>query len=174
MYQPLANEYAPYFESYIKLAEAGNQPILKRLKSQLNAIDDFLADIPEKKYDYAYAEGKWTVKEVISHLIDTERVMTYRAMRIARADQTDLPSFDQNAIVANTPIAKYSYSDLVDELVMLRQANLFFFKSLSDEDMKNKKGMVNGATVSAGALLFIIYGHIEHHFNILKQLYLKK
>jgi hypothetical protein len=99
--------------------------------------------------------------------------MTYRAMRIARNDQTDLPGYDQDAIVANTPIDKYAYSDLVDELVMLRQANLFFFKSLSDEDMK-KKGTANGNVVSVGALLFIIVGHIEHHFNIMKNLYLKK
>ncbi len=173
MYQPLANEYAPFYQEYIDLASAGNQPILRRLKSQLNTIDDFLADIPEKKYDFAYAEGKWTVKEVLSHLIDTERVMTYRAIRIARNDQTDLPGYDQDAIVANTNIDKYAYSDLVDELVMLRQANLFFFKSLTDEDMKIK-GTANGHQVSAGALLFIIYGHIEHHFNVLKQLYLKK
>ena len=173
MYQPLTNEYNPFYEGYIQLASAGNQPILKRLKSQLNAIDDFLADIPEKKYDYAYADGKWTVKQVISHLIDTERVMTYRAMRIARNDQTDLPGYDQDLIVANTDIDKYSYEDLVDELVMLRQANLFFFKCLTDDDMR-KKGTANGNVVSAGALLSIIYGHIEHHFNILKEKYLKK
>ena len=173
MYQPLTNEYNPFYEGYIQLASAGNQPILKRLKSQLNGIDDFLADIPAKKYDYAYADGKWTVKQVISHLIDTERVMTYRAMRIARNDQTDLPGYDQDLIVANTDIDKYSYEDLVDELVMLRQANLFFFKCLTDDDLR-KKGTANGHVVSAGALLFIIYGHIEHHFNILKEKYLKK
>jgi hypothetical protein len=173
MYQPLTNEYNPFYEGYIQLASAGNQPILKRLKSQLNAIDDFLADIPVNKHDYAYADGKWTVKQVISHLIDTERVMTYRAMRIARNDQTDLPGYNQDAIVANTDIDKYSYEDLVDELVMLRQANLFFFKCLTDDDMR-KKGTANGHVVSAGALLFIIYGHIEHHFNILKEKYLKK
>jgi hypothetical protein len=171
MYQPLTNEYAPFYENYIKLASG--QPIMRKLKSQLNNIDDFLADIPPAKYDYAYAEGKWTIKQVISHLIDTERVMTYRMLRIARNDQTDLPGYDQDAIVANTDIEKYTYSDLVDELVMLRQANLFFFKSLTDEDLK-KKGTANGNVVSAGALLFIIYGHIEHHFNILKELYLKK
>jgi hypothetical protein len=171
MYQPLSNEYAPFYENYIKLASG--QPIMRKLKSQLNSIDDFLADIPPAKYDYAYAEGKWTVKQVISHLIDTERVMTYRLLRIARNDQTDLPGYDQDAIVANTDIEKYTYSDLVDELVMLRQANLFFFKSLTDEDLK-KKGTANGNVISAGAILFIIYGHIEHHFNILKELYLKK
>lgn len=171
MYQPLSNEYAPFYENYIKLASG--QPIMRKLKSQLNSIDDFLADIPPAKYDFAYAEGKWTVKQVISHLIDTERVMTYRLLRIARNDQTDLPGYDQDAIVANTDIDKYTYSDLVDELVMLRQANLFFFKSLTDEDLK-KKGTANSNVISAGAILFIIYGHIEHHFNILKELYLKK
>ncbi|MBD3747905.1 MAG: DinB family protein [Sphingobacteriales bacterium] len=173
MYQPLSNEYAPFYQGYIDLASAKRQPILKILKTQLNTIDDFLADIPAKKHDFAYADGKWTVKQVLSHLIDTERVMTYRAMRFARNDQTDLPGYDQDAIVAHTNIDQYSYDDLVDELVMLRQANLFFFKSLSDEDLK-KKGTANGNTVSVGALLFIIYGHVEHHFNILKEKYLKK
>jgi hypothetical protein len=171
MYQPLTNEYNPFYENYIKLASG--QPIMRKLKNQLNSIDDFLADIPPAKYDYAYADGKWTVKQVISHLIDTERVMTYRAMRFARNDKTDLPGYDQDLIVANTDIEKYVYSDLVDELVMLRQANLFFFKSLTEEDYK-KRGTANGNQVSVGALLFIICGHIEHHFNILKELYLKK
>lgn len=173
MYQPLSNEYAPFYQGYIDLASSKRQPILKILKAQLNTIDDFLADIPAKKHDFAYADGKWTVKQVLSHLIDTERVMTYRAMRFSRNDQTDLPGYDQDAIVANTNIDQYSYDDLVDELVMLRQANLFFFKSLTDEDLK-KKGTANGNTVSVGALLFIIYGHIEHHFNILREKYLKK
>ncbi|MDA9554712.1 DinB family protein [Pelobium sp.] len=171
MYQPLANEYAPFYENYIKLASG--QPIMRKLKNQLNTIDDFLADIPASKYDYAYADGKWTIKEVISHLIDTERVMTYRAMRFARNDGTELPGYDQDAIVANTNIDQYTYADLVDELVMLRQANLFFFKSLTEEDYK-KKGVANGNTVSVGALLFIMVGHIEHHFNVLKEHYLKK
>ncbi len=173
MYQPLTNEYAPSYEDYIKLASASGQPIMRKLKNQLNSIDDFLADIPEEKYNYAYADGKWTVKQVLSHLIDNERIMTYRAMRISRNDTTDLPGYDQDEMVANTHIEKYTYSDLVDELVMLRQANLFFFKSLSEEDMR-KKGMASGKVVSAGALLFIIYGHIEHHFNILREKYLKK
>ncbi|RKD12380.1 damage-inducible protein DinB [Pelobium manganitolerans] len=172
MYQPFANEYAPYYEEYIKLASAGNQPILRRLKNQLNSIDDFLADIPQNKYDFAYADGKWTVKEVLSHLIDTERIMTYRALRIARNDQTELPGYDQDAYVASTDISQYTFSDLVDELVMLRQANLFFFKSLSESDLR-KKGTANGTTVSVGALLFIIVGHIEHHFNVLRERYLK-
>lgn len=171
MYQPLTNEYHPFYENYIKLASG--QPIMRKLKNQLNSIDDFLADIPPAKYDYAYADEKWTVKQVISHLIDTERVMTYRAMRFARNDSTDLPGYDQDLIVANTDIEKYAYSDLVDELVMLRQANLFFFKSLTEEDYK-KKGIANGNVVTVGALLFIICGHVEHHFNILKELYLKK
>jgi len=171
MYQPLTNEYHPFYENYIKLASG--QPIMRKLKNQLNSIDDFLADIPPAKYDYAYADGKWTVKQVISHLIDTERVMTYRAVRFARNDNTDLPGYDQDLIVANTDIEKYAYSDLVDELVMLRQANLFFFKSLTEEDYK-KKGTANGNVVTVGALLFIICGHVEHHFNILKELYLKK
>src|SRR5690606_13627451 len=98
----------------------------------LNEIDDFLAEIPVEKQEYAYAEEKWTIKQIIAHLIDTERVMAYRAMRISRNDTTPLPSFDQDAYINNTDIDKRSFNDLVDELLIMRQGNLYFFKSLSE------------------------------------------
>jgi len=171
MYYPMSNEYAPYYEGYIKAA--GNQDIIRKLKNQLNEIDDFLAEIPEEKYEYAYAEGKWTIKQLIGHLIDTERVMAYRAMRIARNDQTALPGFDQDLYVENQDLSKRSYMDLVDEFLLMRQANLYFYKSLSEDDFR-KKGTASDNTISVGALLYIIAGHVEHHFNILKQRYLNK
>ncbi|WP_304065383.1 DinB family protein [Pedobacter glucosidilyticus] len=170
MYQPFSNEYAPYYEGYIKLVSGQN--ILRKLKNQLNEVDDFLAEIPAEKHDYAYADGKWTVKEVVAHLIDTERVMAYRAMRFSRNDFTPLPGFDQDFYMQNVDVSKRSFSDLVDELLLMRQANLYFFKSLTEEDYK-KKGIASEREVSVGALLFIMAGHIEHHFNVLKAKYLK-
>ena len=170
MYQPMSNEYAPFYEGYIKLAGSN---VMRKLKNQLNDIDDFLVEIPENKHNYAYAEGKWTVKQVIAHLIDTERVMAYRAMRFSRNDFTELPGFDQDAYIANIDIENRAYNDLVDELLIMRQANLYFFKSLKEEDYK-KKGVANGNPLSVGALLYIMAGHVEHHFNILKERYLKK
>jgi hypothetical protein len=170
MYQPFSNEYAPYYEGYIKLVSGQN--ILRKLKNQLNEVDDFLAEIPAEKHDYAYADGKWTVKEVVAHLIDTERVMAYRAMRFSRNDFTPLPGFDQDFYMQNVDVSKRSFSDLVDELLLMRQANLYFFKSLTEEDYK-KKGVASEREVSVGALLFIMAGHIEHHFNVLKAKYLK-
>lgn len=171
MYQPFTNEYAPFYEGYIKLVSGQN--IIRKLKNQLNEIDDFLAEIPVEKHEYAYEEGKWTVKQVIAHLIDTERIMAYRAMRFSRNDFTALPGFDQDSYVTNTNLEKISYNDLVDELLIMRQANLYFFKSLTEEDYK-KKGIANENQVSVGALLFIMAGHVEHHFNILKERYLNK
>ncbi len=171
MYYPMSNEYSPYYEGYIKAV--GNQDIIRKLKNQQNEIDDFLAEIPEEKYEYAYAEGKWTVKQLIGHLIDTERVMAYRAMRIARNDQTALPGFDQDLYVENLDLSKRTYMDLVDEFLLMRQANLYFYKSLSESDFR-KKGTASDNTISVGALLYIIAGHVEHHFNILKQRYLNK
>ena len=170
MYYPMSNEYPASYEAYIKAV--GNQDIMRKLKNQLNEIDDFLAEIPEEKYDYAYAEGKWTVKQVIGHLIDTERVMAYRAMRIARNDETPLPGFDQDAYTNNLDVAKRSYMDLVDELLLMRQANLYFYKSLTESDYK-KKGTVSDHVLSVGALLYVIGGHVEHHFKVLKEKYLK-
>ena len=170
MYYPMSNEYPASYEAYIKAV--GNQDIMRKLKNQLNEIDDFLAEIPEEKYDYAYAEGKWTVKQVIGHLIDTERVMAYRAMRIARNDETPLPGFDQDAYANNLDVAKRSYMDLVDELLLMRQANLYFYKSLTESDYK-KKGTVSDHVLSVGALLYVIGGHVEHHFKVLKEKYLK-
>lgn len=170
MYQPFSNEYAPYYEGYIKLVSGQN--ILRKLKNQLNEVDDFLAEIPAEKHDYAYADGKWTVKEVVAHLIDTERVMAYRAMRFSRNDFTPLPGFDQDLYMQNVDVSKRSFNDLVDELLLMRQANLYFFKSLTEEDYK-KKGVASEREVSVGALLFIMAGHIEHHFRVLKENYLK-
>ncbi|MRX47541.1 DinB family protein [Pedobacter puniceum] len=170
MYQPFSNEYAPYYEGYIKLVSGQN--ILRKLKNQLNEVDDFLAEIPAEKHDYAYADGKWTVKEVVAHLIDTERVMAYRAMRFSRNDFTPLPGFDQDLYMQNVDVSKRSFNDLVDELLLMRQANLYFFKSLTEEDYK-KKGVASEREVSVGALLFIMAGHIEHHFRVLKEKYLK-
>lgn len=169
MYKPSKDEYASYYEGYIQ--EVIHQDIIKTLKNQLNEIDDFLSEIPEDKHDYAYADGKWTVKQVIGHLIDTERVMAYRAMRIARKDTTPLASFDEELYAANLDLSKRAYEDVVDEFLLMRQANLYFYKSLSEQDYM-QKGNAAGHTISVGALLFIIAGHVQHHFNVLKQRYL--
>jgi hypothetical protein len=169
MYQPSTNEYPPFFQPYISMV--GNMEINRKLKNQLNAIDDFFVDIPEEKRDFAYAEGKWTIKQVLSHMIDTERIMVYRAMRFSKSDTTELPGFDQDAYVANTNLDAVNYNDLVDEFLVLRQAHLYFFKSLNDADCK-KKGTSNGYSISVGALLYIIAGHADHHIKIIKERYL--
>ncbi len=170
MYQPLSNEYAPFYAKYI--AMVGNMEINRKLKNQLNAIDDFFMDIPEEKRDFAYADNKWTIKEIISHLIDTERVMVYRAMRFSKGDSTELAGFNQDEYVLNTDLEKRNYNDLLDELLVLRQSHLYFFKSLSEKDMK-KKGLANGNEVSVGALLYIVAGHVDHHIQVIKEKYLK-
>jgi hypothetical protein len=171
MYQPSSNDYAPFYQPYISLV--GNMDIQRKLKNQLNTFDDFFIDIPENKREYAYAEGKWTVKQILSHLIDTERVMVYRAMRFSKNDSLELPGFNQDNYVEHTNIDAVSYNDLLDEFLVLRQAHLFFFKSLKDVDCK-KKGVANGHTVSVGALLYIIAGHADHHIQVIKEKYLKK
>ena len=169
MYQPSTREYAPFYQPYITLV--GNMEINRKLKNQLNTIDDFFVDIPEGKRDFAYAEGKWTIKQILAHLIDTERVMVYRAMRFSKNDATPLEGFDQEAYVASTNVEAATYNDLLDEFLVLRQAHLYFFKSLKEVDYK-KSGIANGHNITVGALLYIIAGHTDHHIKIIKERYL--
>lgn len=168
MYQPSKDEYGQFYEGYVKSIR-GN--VISSLENQVSEMERVLKGVPPEKYNYAYAEGKWTVKQLVSHLIDTERVMVYRALRFSRNDFTELAGFDENAYVANTDLQHISYESLVEELLSLRKANLFFFKSLKEDDY-HKKGLANGYPLSVGALLFVVAGHVSHHLRILKERYL--
>ena len=122
------------------------------------------------KGDHAYAPGKWTVKEVIGHLCDAERVFAYRAMRFARADATELPGFDENAYVANANFRSRTMDDLLDEMFAVRAATLSLAKHLPESAMSNR-GSANGSPVTVRALFYIIAGHERHHLGILRERY---
>src|SRR5262249_8916519 len=122
------------------------------------------------KADHAYAEGKWTVKEVLGHIIDAERIFVYRALRFARADTTDLPSFDENTYVANGGFGARSLESMTREFEAVRRATIAFAECLSAESLV-RRGTANGKQISVRALLYIVAGHAEHHVGLLRSRY---
>lgn len=164
------DEYAPYNGNYLNNIDE-TYTLIETLEVSLHEFIRFVQDIPMGKHDYRYAEGKWTIKDIIQHLIDSERVFAYRAMRIARNDATPLPGFDENAYVDNAHANERHLKDLLMELSIGRQASIMLFKSFTEEDLL-KKGTASGFTVSVRALGFLISAHQNHHKKIFKERYL--
>jgi uncharacterized damage-inducible protein DinB len=169
MSRPLAGDYVPFHATYID--KIGDDSIIDILQSQQESTYAFLKTIPEDKGTYAYAEGKWTVKQCIGHMTDTERVMAYRAMRFARNDDTELPGFDQDEYVLNSRHDDFELAHLIEEFRQTRIANMYFFKSLNAEE-KQRFGLASGNRVTVNALLYIIAGHELHHLLLFKERYL--
>ncbi len=169
MTAPLPTEYPSYFERYIHLVK--DKQILPLLANQPNDVLALIASIPAEKENYAYADKKWTIKQVISHMTDTERIMAYRALRFARKDKTPLPGFDENIFVANTNLSAVTLNELGEELKLVRAANIALFNQFDESTLK-EIGNSNGQDLSVKALLFIIAGHTIHHLNVIKEKYL--
>ena len=169
MKRPEPKEYPSFYKSYVDNVKTDN--IIKELTNQVLHIQAIISEIPEDKEDYAYAEGKWTIKEIIGHIIDTERVLGYRAMRFARKDKTPLPGYDENWFVANANFQKQSLYSLGHEFAIVREANLALFK-VWDEEALSQMGVANDLDVSVRAILFMIAGHATHHINVIRTKYL--
>ncbi len=165
------NEYAPYYKQYILPIEKNGKSLLDNLYDTQKEFENTLRYVPKEKGDYAYAEGKWTLKELVQHVIDTERVFCYRALSFARGDNTTLPGFDENFFVDNSGANKREYYDLLDEMDALRISTIHLFESFSD-DMLLKIGEASGNKMSVRALGFLFSGHQMHHLNIVKERYL--
>lgn len=167
--QLLENEYSGGFTTYVQ--EAGNVNLIEELEISLHDFIRFVQNIPMDKFDYRYAEGKWTIKEIIQHIIDTERIFAYRALRFSRNDKTALPSFDENDYVDNTNANSRGLQDLLTELSAVRHSNLLFYKSLSEEQLK-RIGTASNNQMSVRALGFVIIGHQKHHQKVFQERYL--
>lgn len=165
------NEYAPYYAQYIKSIEQKGKSIIESLIDSQKDFDITLRAVSKEKEDYAYAEGKWTLKEVIQHIIDTERVFCYRALCFARNDKTELPGFDQDFFVVNDNSNERDYNDLLDEMDILRKGTILLFKSFTDESLL-RIGVGSGNKMSVRALGYLFSGHQEHHLNVIKERYL--
>jgi hypothetical protein len=166
---PESKEYAPYYGIYISLVE-GND-ILSALKKQMPETQEILTGISEETGLFRYAEDKWSIKELVGHLIDTERIMAYRALRFARNDKIELEGFEQNDYIVNSNFDDCSLSDLAREFELVREANILMLQNFSEEAW-SRSGIASGNNVSVRALAYIIAGHELHHINILKQRYL--
>ncbi|MCE3279441.1 MAG: hypothetical protein K0S44_1632 [Bacteroidetes bacterium] len=169
MKRPSTKEAPEYYNHYIDLVKSDD--VIKELKDQVLKIQAIISEIPEDKENYAYADGKWTIKQVIGHIIDTERVFGYRAMCFARKDKTALPGFDENAFVANSNFHKRTLYELGHEFAIVREANLTMFKTFEEEEL-SEMGNANGKDVSVRAVIFMVAGHAIHHLNVLKTKYL--
>lgn len=166
--RPKPGEYDPYYDRYISLIP-GND-LLGTLEKQLPKTVALLSGRSEEDGSLRYAPDKWTVKEVVGHLIDTERIMAYRALRIARNDRTPLAGFEQDNYVRDGPFADLRLPDLVEEFKSVRSATLAFFRHLRAGDW-TRRGTANQKEISVRALAFIIAGHELHHRHILEERY---
>jgi hypothetical protein len=166
--RPGSDEYAEFHNGYMA-AVANESDGLAALERQQSVIDRLSRLTPEQAA-FRYAEGKWSVKEVIGHLSDSERVLSYRLMRVARGDQTPLPGFDENSYVAASNADRRDVSDLASELAALRTATLALLRPLDDTALSNR-GNINNWPLTARAIAFIIAGHFQHHVNIFRERY---
>jgi len=163
-------EYNPYYQPYIDKAEI-SQSFGDALTSNGLLTHDFYKAIPKNKLDYVYEKGKWTIKEILLHLIDAERVFAYRALRISRQDKTELAGFDQDDYVTTGNAVNRSIESLISEYKSVRQSTISLFNSFSDNDLK-AIGTASGSIVSVRAIGHIIIGHENHHRQIIEERYL--
>jgi uncharacterized damage-inducible protein DinB len=166
---PAKDTYAPYYETYISKI-AGRDP-LRLLESLVLDFKVLLSEVPDEKEGFRYADKKWSVKEVVGHMIDTERIMCCRALCIARGEKQGLPGFDENEYVAAANFDKRTLYDLSHEFGFVREATISLFKTLNEEEL-DRKGTANNNPVTARAILYIITGHHLHHQAVLKERYL--
>lgn len=162
-------EYLPFYRSYIN--KLGDLELFSGLESGLADAISLFESIPENRLEYRYAEGKWTIKDVIQHLIDAERIFAYRMLRIARQDQTSLPGFNENEYAQESLANDRNGDELIEEYKILRRATLILVKSFNDATLKSI-GNVNNGKMSVRAIGFIIIGHEKHHCQIIHERYL--
>ena len=157
------------FLNYIN--KAADKDVVKSISDNTKAFKKLLKKIPSKKRDHAYAEGKWTIREVLQHIIDAERVFAYRALRVARLDATPMPGFDENSWAAAANKTHRKWDDLVAEFTAVRLSTEMLFKSLGTAELLFA-GMASNLPINALALGYVIAGHTQHHIYILKERYL--
>lgn len=170
MQKPEAEEYNPYFNRYISLVPDGDY--LELLKTNSREITDFFAGIPEVKHNYRYAAGKWTIKDILMHIIDTERVMMYRALVAARGDSTSiLCNMEEDLYAANVNVSDRSLESILAEFISLRESTEKFFENL-DEESSKLQAQTETHPITARAVGYILIGHPHHHIEVIKGKYL--
>jgi hypothetical protein len=166
--RPDLNRVPEFFHNYIK--QVPEDDLMTAFKNQTSLVVDFF-NIPTDKIDYAYAEGKWTIKEMLQHIIDAERVFGYRALRFARKDPTPLPAFDENLFAKNAKADKRTWKDLIEEFKTVRKATEWLYSSFDDEQL-NATGVSNNHSNYVLAFGYISIGHTLHHLKVIEERYL--
>jgi hypothetical protein len=164
----LAN-FDNYFERYLKYVS--EEDVIESLENSLRYSKDFLLNFPKEKLEYRYQPGKWTVKEILGHLIDSERIFCYRALTLSRNNRIELPGYDQDEYIKYSNANIRNIDDLLEDLMIARKSNIILFKSF-DEEMLARTGVANKKKVSVLLLGFLLSGHLLHHLNIIKERYL--
>lgn len=165
-----SSEYNPFYHNYV-LALGEEVTLSGELESGRDEFLSALKDIPNEKLSYAYADGKWTLAELLGHIIDAERVFQYRALRFARNDKTPLPGFDQDEYVPQSNASTRTKQELLEEYRAVRESTILLFKSFDDAVLK-RVGVASGSKMSVRAMGFIICGHQAHHLKIIRERYL--
>ena len=161
-------EYSDYFEYYVNLNP--NNDLIQGLANQLEITQQFFKNLPSDKLEYQYEVGKWTPKDILQHIIDTERVFSYRALRFARFDNTSLPGYEEDDFAASANANSRTIDDLLTEYNVTRQSTIALFNTFSDLMLKSV-GVASGANNSVRAIGYTIVGHEIHHINIIKERY---
>lgn len=167
---PTTEEYAAFYTDYIQRARACRN-VLDALRGQIGEIQSTLGHLTDPQARFRNGPGEWSIKEIVSHLIDGERVFSYRLLRISRKDKTPLPAFEQEDFVRESGADEVALGDLLHEFVHLRRANAIAIQNMSEESA-SQVGTAGGAAVSARALIFMLVGHVEHHMASLREKYL--
>ena len=167
--RPAPDEYVPYYRTYVDQVPDGD--VLALLESQIAETAEMLSGLSDKEAEFRYAEGKWSIKEIVGHLSDVERVFAYRALRFARADKTPLPGFEQDDYIAPGNFDGRTLVDLLAEFQAVRLATARLFRSFDDEALM-RRGLASDHEFCVRAIAFIIAGHERHHMRVIEQRYL--
>ncbi|RYG53970.1 MAG: DinB family protein [Chitinophagaceae bacterium] len=158
----------PHFEGYVK--QVPEKHVIEAFKNQQSLIDQYFNKITENHSGFSYAEGKWTLKEMLQHIIDTERIMAYRALCIARGEKASLPGFDENVYAANSYAGRRSWKSLVDEMIFVRKSSVALFESIEPSSFQNI-GIANGKEITPELTGLVMVGHVYHHKNVIEERY---
>jgi len=166
--RPSANDYAPAHAGYVALCP--EEDVLSAIEQQSSATQKVLSSLDEAKSEYRYAEGKWSIKQVIGHMVDAERILGYRVLAVARGDEQPLPGFDEQEYVRNASFDDWKLGDLLEEYALVRRTSIVFFRNLS-RDAWHRRGTANGFPISVLGMAYVILGHERHHLGILQDRY---
>lgn len=169
MSRPDLSRVPEFYHGYISKAKEND--LMPALRNSTTELFSLLKSIPKEKQDYRYAEDKWTIKEVVQHMLDGERVFTYRALRFARKDDTPLPGFDENLFAQTAKADKRNWNDMVEEFTALRKASEAMFASFDNEQLE-QEGIASENSIYVLGIGYIVAGHVNHHCHIIKERYL--